>query len=344
MPGHESPGGGFWRDPAPGDLRVVVADVHGNHVLLKRLLQAAGALDEAGRRLPGTWAVQLGDLIHGAQDLRPEAPATEEDGPQYTAAAAPARRDTLQSDAGTLRLAFREGWLDGALIGNHELPYLTSRISGAFAGMHRRPDGVPEHPSCQADLAAALRDGFFRPAAAVDGWLLTHAGLSPEHALDGEGRVTDAELAAACAAGAGPAADLICERFLERLTGGREPEGLTDGISPWRQGTWPAGSVFWADAREITAGIARHGPPAAQVAGHTPFANSRVTRIPWPARPGDTGTWLIDLAGIDDGYGACLIKRAGDEDWTPVVVPRPRRPGRILDAAGGRWTKAAGRA
>lgn len=117
----------------------VVGDLHGQHNVARRLLEAAGIVDKEGARIrdPSVGTVQLGDLINGT-------------------------RSSLARDAATLRKA--RAWFDVCLVGNHDYPYLGGY---GFGGFWR-----------SMEIERLALNVFWHPALAVGGTLLTHAGVA----------------------------------------------------------------------------------------------------------------------------------------------------------------------
>jgi hypothetical protein len=73
-------------------IDVVIGDVHARACALRALLAAVGAIDAGGKRVPGYWIVQVGDLLD--------------------------RRSSPEANLDTARLAAAA--LDVVLVGNHE--------------------------------------------------------------------------------------------------------------------------------------------------------------------------------------------------------------------------------
>lgn len=297
--------------PSPTDQRVVIGDIHGNPSALLALLRAADVINDKGERNPRFWVCQLGDLIHGGDDV-------------------------TFADADTLTLAERS--IDTQLVGNHEAPFLVPDAP-PFEGIHADPAaGQPRHPSCQEQLDTA--SGRWQAAVAVDGWLITHAGLSPAFL---HGPHADPELVAACDPQASPdvasaLAEVINRRFRERVARG-ERDALFDAIGPARGGPDPVGGMLWCDWHALKREVRRLGSPCPQIVGHTsmPMINRKVGNHPRRVkRAGRTMLINADLAGIDQGYVACLIKAAGQPEWTAITIDRPPRPALPLDGFQGR--------
>jgi hypothetical protein len=129
---------------------VVIGDVHGDHVLLERLLLELGVVDARGARAPGFFVVALGDVAHLGHRTR-------------------------AGDAATLSIA-RET-CDVVLMGNHELFHAHRLEYGFFAGMH-----FELRADVSAALEALLSDGQLVAAWCLDGMLITHAGVHPDYA------------------------------------------------------------------------------------------------------------------------------------------------------------------
>jgi hypothetical protein len=281
-----------------GHTHVVLPDIHGNYAGFLELLYACGAIDASGRRRPGFAIAQLGDLIHGGHEV-------------------------TEADRVTLELG-RE-LIDVCLLGNHELPFVTSIEPALFAGVHAR-NGVAAHPSCQTELNAAMREGFFQAAVAIDGWLLTHAGLSPAHLVDADGKVLDEWREAISSPEA--LAELLEERFVRRLQS-HERDAVIDAISGWRGGESRHGSILWADVQEVVFAAEELGNPVPQIVGHTPRMALRphVFELPAGLPLGHEPIWALDMAGIDDGSMAALInEEPGQDAWREVIIDRPVRP------------------
>lgn len=131
-----------------GSKAFVVADAHGGHELVAGLLRDAGILDEDNERVDReTTVVQLGDLCNCVVG-------------------------SIDDDIVCLERA--PGWFDVLLVGNHELPYFGG---GGFGGWF--PD-----PRVRELLLGHVARGLIKPCLAVDGILVSHAGLawSPDHA------------------------------------------------------------------------------------------------------------------------------------------------------------------
>lgn len=78
---------------------LIIGDLHARPYALEALMRAVGAIDERGRRTPGWWVVQVGDLLD--------------------------RRASPQANLATARIAHR--MIDVVLAGNHERSMLADR-------------------------------------------------------------------------------------------------------------------------------------------------------------------------------------------------------------------------
>lgn len=263
--------------PAADDIRVIVGDTHGDHKRMLEVLRSAGALDADGQRVPGFWLAHTGDVIHAGHGVQAD-------------------------DERTLALALE--LFDALIIGNHESPFLCGL--GHFAGQNR-------WLSCQATLDRSFRDGRWRPALEVDGWLLTHGGLHPMllcshnrgarafRPLRRTGNLDDASAVAA-------AINNALERRLRR----REPEPLFDWCGPLRYGQNDCGGIFWCDWRELMRAETKTPSPVRQIVGHTPRRDVQVTA--------DGRFWCVDVGAALSGYVGAIVKRPGEEQWTALRV------------------------
>lgn len=253
------------RTPPSIARRLVVGDLHGDWQRLLTLLCDVGAIDEQGVRREGWWLMQIGDLIHGGHHQSGDERCLEEG----------------------LRL------FDVLILGNHELPH-------AFPGA-RLPAFVGQTPltsDAQARLDAAVCGGRYAVAAAVDGWLLTHAGLHPALARAAS-LPTDAE----------DCARELNARFARRVTTGRL-DPLFDAVGPARGGRSAIGGIFWLDWRELVEVADENRIP--QVVGHTPRPNG-------PERHG-ANLWCVDVGAALSTRVCALLKENSESDWQPIVV------------------------
>ena len=251
----------------PTARRLVVGDLHGDWPTLLRLLRHVGAITEDGERLPGWWLVQLGDLIHGGQPSG----------------------DDERCLAEGLRL------FDVLLLGNYELPH-----AYGGAGFPSFVGQGPLLPATRDALATAVSAGRFQVAAAVDGWLLTHAGVHPTL----QERFALPTDAAACATA-------LTDRFVGRLRR-RTPDPLFDAVGQARGGVEPVGGLFWLDWHDLRRATAATRVP--QIVGHTPRQA--------PERAGDS-LWCVDVGAALSGQVCALLRHGTDGAWEPVVVAGP---------------------
>jgi len=263
-----------------GETRIIVADIHGNPRNLYRLLLAGGAISPDGRKNPGYWVCQLGDLLHCGTGVWEGDRDTSLIGPE---------------------------WVDNQLLGNHELPYITKRIDSTFAGQHYHL-----HPDLDRRLRINMQSGHYQAAAAVDGWLVSHAGADPRLLRDaGMLELVDDTSALA---------EALNTHWIERLSGRRDPEPLMDWIDHKRGGRNFTGSIFWCTYSELMRGYQKMSEMQGrlrQIVGHTPRAKGPYCR---------NGIWNIDLRGIETGMVSALIKRPDQEQWHPIVLGRAKLP------------------
>ncbi len=135
------------------------------------------------------------------------------------------------------------------LVGNHDLSYLFHRKFTACSGYSEEN---------QAVLDPYLKDSAFsllQPAVAIDGWLLTHAGVHRQLVKD---LAPEAVL------------PLILEQW-ERLKEGGNPPLFGCGYA--RGGSQPFGGITWQDFGEF-----RPTPGLHQIFAHTP---AKTVRVHW---------------------------------------------------------------
>jgi hypothetical protein len=260
--------------------RIVVGDLHGDLEGLRALLAHLGVLDRFSKRCDGFHIAQLGDLIHGGHH--------EE-----------------RADRQMLEEVLERGWLDEVLCGNHELWPAFHLPSGRWEGMTDPPDQKV------VELLQQLRlRGGLTAASAVDGWLLTHAGLHPlyQKRVPAGLRMTAVDLAT-----------YLCAAFEARI-GDRSGRDLFDAVGPVRSGGRDplAGGIFWADAYEMATAKPRNRVP--QIFGHTPQGNAPVQMRP--------DMWCADVGAALSGLVCALVKKPLEADWVPVVVRSPDGPRR----------------
>jgi hypothetical protein len=184
------------------------------------------------------------------------------------------RRAATEANLATARLAAEA--IDVVLAGNHEVELLAE--SGT-------PNG--------AALATLASRGWPQAAAAVSGWLVTHAGVHPDLTHDLPRRAEECVVE-------------INDRWHRRAHG---PLGdpLLDWVGSAKGGISPYGGLFWRAEREW--------PPCGrtpwgQICGHAPQSRPRL--LPGPR-------WLIDV-GARTSRLAALVRDERGGSWSPVVV------------------------
>lgn len=212
----------------------VIADAHGRHDLVEGLLRQEGLLGRAHRA--GTTVVQLGDLVNCVSN-------------------------SIGRDQECLRRA--PEWFDVYLVGNHEHPYFDGPAFGGFW-----PDLEIKHL-----LRSYNARGLIRPCIAIDGVLVSHAGLSSRWG----GSCETAEEA---------------EKWLVHEWQGSTKAGVFSAIGPDRGGWSKSGGVLWADWREPKR------MAFSQVVGHTVDREVR-----WRRRKGKFAV-CIDLGASKEVNGA----------------------------------------
>jgi hypothetical protein len=190
------------------------------------------------------------------------------------------RKADAEANLETAQLAVAA--LDVVLAGNHEWRLLT--------------ESEHEHGAALAQLAS---HGWPHAAAAVDGWLVTHAGVHPDFAADLPADAAD------CAAE-------INHRW-HRGNGQRARDPLFTSVGPARGGSDPHGGILWMHSDEWPK---NQTTPWGQIAGHVPQPEPRLLRGP---------RWAIDIKAPD--RLAALVRAEGDSRWRPVVVKARPRPG-----------------
>lgn len=189
------------------------------------------------------------------------------------------RRASPEDNLEAARLAV--GSLDLVLAGNHEVELLTEPAS-AHGGA----------------LSTLSSQGWPHAAAALGGWLVTHAGVHPELS---HGLPTSAE---ECVVE-------INDRWHRRS---RDATGdpLFDWVGPAKGGLAPYGGLFWRADSEWTPG---GRTPWGQICGHAPQARPRLASGP---------RWLIDVGGSGSKLAA-LVRSDPSAPWRPLVVRLTRR-------------------
>src|SRR3954447_5054025 len=173
--------------------------------------------------------------------------------------------------------------LDVVLVGNHEWRLLESGGDNGDA------------------LAVLAERGWPLAAAALDGWLITHAGVHPKLARELPGD------AAECATE-------INRRW--QRTRRRRNDPLFTATGPERGGSEPYGGILWMHSDEWPR---KATSPWGQIAGHVPQDEPRL--LPGPR-------WAIDIKAPD--RLAAIVRREGDRRWRPVVVKSRRRQSALV--------------
>jgi hypothetical protein len=247
---------------------VVIGDVHAAHRGLEILLREVGAIDANGYRRSTHFVVQLGDLLHLGHE-------------------------TGEADRATLAAGTR--WIDLQLLGNHEGFYAYS-LDSCWWNRMASPDQV--HPEVRDALVQQAQRGRWNIAAALDGWVLTHAGVHPAY---------QAQLGA----GSQEVATALAATFSERLASGQRVQ-VIDCSGPVRGYDQEPGGVLWCDMTEIESVAGEN--TLRQIVGHTPQEAPRLV--------GDR-IWAVDTGGGRSGTLSAIVKNPGDDHWTPVSVAVP---------------------
>lgn len=268
--------------PLPDDLlRVVVGDAHSDVEGIRTLLTQLGVLDGSGRRQRGFYVIQLGDLVHAGHN------------------------ETF-ADRRILEEALEGDWFQETLVGNHELVPAFDLPAGRWHGMTDPPD-----MRVRELLQQLRRQGGLTAASALDGTLITHAGIHPfyERPLRTEGQTAE-ELA-----------QVLCSEFEAHVLD-QTSRNLFDAVGPARSGGDDTrhGGIFWLDASEMAAASPASTVP--QIFGHTPQG-------PTPLKLGP-GLWCADVGAALSGLVCALVKRKDETDWTPYVSRSPTVRGHRL--------------
>jgi hypothetical protein len=184
------------------------------------------------------------------------------------------RRASREANLRAARLAVEA--LDVVLAGNHEVEMLAETRSA--------------HGAALSMLASR---GWPQAAAAVSGWLVTHAGVHPELTHGLPRRAEDCVVE-------------INDRWHRRpLSAICDP--LFDWVGPAKGGLAPYGGLFWrADSEWPPNGRT----PWGQICGHVPQTRPRLLTGP---------RWLIDV-GSSGSRLAALVRPGRGAEWSPWVV------------------------
>jgi hypothetical protein len=284
--------------PAPDDLRVVIGDIHGDWEAAWLLLKETDVVDKLGRKKPNRHVTFIGDIGHWGHNVY---------GADYYA----------------LAIAAKYG--DALVGGNHEGATL---FDIPHFGGYR-----PSHmiaPEANRLLNRLQHEGRWQAAVAIDGWLLTHAGLHPTWQ---EGRlrafVNDPEILA----------EEINRLFYVKLAqhkhdplfdsvGPIRSRMTREGFDPERRDDDEPGGVFWMDAREVVGGPwkredgSKYYPSLLdfnrvhQIVGHTGSISGEAN--PAPMFYGDSFI-INDVGAAPSGRACALVKSASDTKWTPII-------------------------
>lgn len=193
---------------------LVIGDVHGNYPRLQALLEQENVIifDDERRdfyRNPDldVRVIQIGDIIQ-VDDAQ------------------------AANDEVTLNFAFRHGWIDDFIVGNHDRAIVDNKH--AFRGF------TAPYPGVIHMIAEMINKGIYNLASSAHGFLLTHAGLAPAQKFHKMPDTTDpVEMA----------------NHLNSLGGqailGHTYIGVINGISPARGGMrGETGGILWRDMSE----------------------------------------------------------------------------------------------
>ncbi len=184
------------------------------------------------------------------------------------------RRASPDDNLETARLAV--GSLDVVLAGNHEVELLTEPASAHGAA-----------------LSTLSSQGWPHAAAALGGWLVTHAGVHPELSHDLPRSAEECVFE-------------INDRW-HRRSRPAVGDPLFDWVGPAKGGLAPYGGLFWRADSEWTPGART---PWGQICGHAPQARPRLVAGP---------RWLIDV-GASGSKLAALVRTDPSAPWSPWVI------------------------
>lgn len=260
----------------------VIPDIHGRIGSLRRLLRAAGVIDDNDRRILGgeDVVVSVGDLLNG----------TLED---------------ENNDLETLNTALNNDWIDIYLMGNHESGYLFDDMG--FGGYYASPP-------LKSQYNRLYRSELIHPAYVVGDTLITHAGVHAwinfATAQDAYEGIMDAwrNYAEYESAWTEEGANPHTFSFTYERESVVIPKTLViNGVPAKRGGGLPFGGIQWSDWSEPK------NKNFSQIMGHTPIKDGPVTiwhrgtdvvtiNIDCGAKGGltPTGVWLNDAGRVFD--------------------------------------------
>jgi hypothetical protein len=245
---------------------LVIGDVHGHHDRLQALLEREGIIDGEGNRVDGTLpgndepvtVVQVGDLGHFGTPF--------------------------EGDRMCYEAAWKEGWIDILLWGNHD--------RAVFDSTHLFGGYVPPEPEVKHMMRVLEGDERYKFAHAAHGYLLTHAGLHKQFAYqtlpDGLKRKNPYEVA----------------DWLNTARDDPSRDAVVNAVGRSRGGRSPFGGILWRDFEEK---LFTEFP---QVFGHSASRKHKFRQDPDDAR-----SWCIDI-----GKGAACLGAIYLPDMTTVRV------------------------
>ena len=253
---------------------VVISDLHGDYENLWRIIRDTGIVDsdkeyfEVEDDLPvkrdDAYVIFVGDIADFGRMAEPH------------------------EDAATLRLAAKYG--DVFIPGNHEMPYLYSfggREMG-FGGMRNELES-----GIQDALRIVRWEIEWVPAVEVNGWLVTHAGLHPDHLRD-LGNPEDAY----------EAAYALPERFKACVFDRQEWPYVFTGVD-YLRGGYGVGGIFWTDVKTLLGAGPSRIP---QIVGHSYIGPDPILA---------NNVWYIDTG---KGHPAALVWNEEGEVWEPYTT------------------------
>lgn len=279
----------FGAQPKLTDLRIVLPDLHGNYSALRGVLTHFGALDDGGVKQEGFFVAQVGDLMNMCSDSR-------------------------KADAEIAKLG--NDWIDMQIIGNHDVANLFDLDMHRFVGCDPKilldPETVP---------TASRRK--WQIAGAIDGWLLTHAGLHPQYQLENDAQV---EAKYEGATREDQYAAWLQDSFVNRLIT-RRANPYIDSIGIYGPVSSNPGGVLWLRPQELSDEDWSNNS-LRQICGHTvmtgPFeimesslqSGEPLGGLPW---------WFIDVGCGKGKKCSALTKTASEDEWHVWEFDVPER-------------------